>query len=106
MIPMRLAIFTETMPPAVNGVTHTLMHVVNSFMKNDIATAIVAPGNEQNAGPFGHRVSFISMPHMPAPFYPGVNIAIASEQARRILDTFRPNIVHLVDPLINGYFGL
>lgn len=104
---MRVAIFTDTYLPEVNGVAKTLGRWVNYLESRGIACRVFAPesGDDSEDKPdrdFVHR--FYSIPFL---LYPELKLAIPNPfQIRKALREFEPTIVHAATPFNLGLFGL
>lgn len=99
----RVAIFTETFLPRVDGIVNTLRWTLDGLVKAGWEPMVVAPMG--NTEPFpGVRV--IGAPSMALPLYREVRLAYPSAGVRRELDAFRPDVVHLAGPVTNGAGGL
>ncbi len=100
---MRIAFFTDTFHPQINGVTNTLNKLDSYLDKKQIEHAFFAPSyKESNIYEKAHRFKSISFPLYPEcrlslPFYPSLS---------KMADKFKPDIVHLVTPLGIGVSGL
>lgn len=94
---MRIAYFTESLLPHVDGVSRTLARLFASLEAREIPFRVFAPFRPGPDIPWHHRVRpvpFIRFPPYPdyrisLPFAPGV--------ARELRD-WRPDLVHLVSP--------
>ncbi len=100
---MRIALFTETFIPKVDGIVTTLCQTVKQLEHLGHQVLIFAPdgGFEQFeesriAGFKGH--SFI--------FYPDLRLALPRASIRRILSDFRPDLIHVADPALLGIAAL
>jgi len=103
---MRIAYFTDTYLPQVNGVSNTLKRLGDYLNDQNIKHMFFAPRyidglvNSENS-PVA-RFNSISLP-----FYPECRLAIPLyANICRIADKFKPDIIHLTDPLGIGLAGL
>lgn len=103
---MRIAYFTDTFYPQINGVTNTLNRLETYLKNNAIQHMFFAPGyseelksrNRKNVRRF-KSVSF--------PFYPECRLSIPLyKNISRLADKFKPDLIHLVTPLGIGLAGL
>ncbi|AOT68594.1 glycosyltransferase family 4 protein [Geosporobacter ferrireducens] len=100
---MRVAIFTDTFLPQINGVTNTLEKLIRYFEDNKIDYRVFAPqdGNEE----YNHKiVRFFSFKFF---LYPECRVSLPnyisiSEQ----LNAFKPDLIHVVTPFNIGLCGL
>jgi Glycosyltransferase len=100
---MRIAFFTDTFLPQINGVAKTLSKLVDYMESNDIEYKIFAPAFEDNEFQQNVRRSksfkFILYPQcrLSVPNY----FSIAKE-----LDEFNPDVIHVVTEFNMGVCGL
>ncbi|WP_051533920.1 glycosyltransferase [Desulfitibacter alkalitolerans] len=101
---MRIAIFSDTFLPQVNGVTNTLSRMKEYMDQNGIEYRFLVPGERTEGNYFGSIISFQSMNFF---LYPECRIAMPSYQIVKItLEKFKPDIIHLVTPFSLGLMGL
>lgn len=102
---MRIAYFTDTYLPQINGVTNTLDKLKLYLAKKNISHMFFAPeypGTENSTEPNTKRFKSISFP-----VYPECRLSIPlSSNLYRMADSFNPDLVHLVTPLGIGLMGL
>lgn len=100
---MRVAIITENFLPKVDGVTRTLARLLEHLQTSGHQALLLGPdsGMEQYAG-----AEIIGTVGWPFPFYPELKLNFFRPLFMRRLSEFRPDIVHLVDPVILGAAGL
>ncbi len=78
---MKIAIATDAWFPQVNGVVRTIAATVSELLKRGHEVELLTPENFAT---------------LPLPFYSSIRLAIAPRPgARRILDRFEPDIVHI-----------
>lgn len=103
MTTMRIALITENFLPKLDGVTHTLARLLEYLQANGHRALLLGPesGMEEYAG-----AEIVGTTGLPIPFYPELKINFFRPLFIRRLNEFRPDIVHLVDPVILGAAGL
>lgn len=104
---MRILVVAESFLPHMNGVTTSVLRVVDHFAAAGDELAIIAPqwpgATRVLRTSGGHRIPVHRIASAPLPGYPAVRIAATSAAAlRRRLDEFRPDVIHLASPLILG----
>jgi glycosyltransferase involved in cell wall biosynthesis len=99
----RVAIFTETFLPRVDGIVNTLKWTLSGLVEADWEPLVVAPSGNTQTLP---GVAVIGAPSIAFPLYREVRLAYPATDVWRALDTFRPDIVHLAGPVTNGHGGL
>lgn len=100
---LRLAIFTETFLPKVDGIVTVTCILLDHLRKAGAEAIIFAPGPhpEEYAG---YRV--ISVPGVRFPIYPEVTLALPGKRSMDALEAFDPTIVHVMNPVLTGLKGM
>ena len=100
---MRIAIITENFLPKLDGVTRTLAKLLEHLQLTGHEAMLLGPdsGMEEYAG-----AEIVGTAGLPFPFYPELKFNFFRPLFMRKLDEFRPDIIHLVDPVILGATGL
>lgn len=89
---MRVTIVTETYAPQVNGVSRTLGQLVRVLEATGDAVQLIHPNyGGEPTGPHVHRVRSFNPPFYPELYLPTPPFGAA----RRALDQFRPDILHI-----------
>lgn len=103
---MRIAYFTDTYLPQINGVSNTLKKLGDYLNDQDIKHMFFAPHfNEKLVSSENSPVARFNS--ISLPFYPECRLAIPSyANLCRVADKFKPDIIHLTDPLGLGLAGL
>ncbi len=103
VIVVRVAIVTESFLPQVNGVTNSVLRVVEHLRDRAHDVLIIAPG----PGP----AEYLGAPvvRIPALDFPGVNslpVGVPTRTVLTALADFGPDVVHLASPFVVGARGL
>ena len=100
---MRVAIITENFLPKLDGVTRTLARLLEHLQALGHCALLLGPesGIEHYAG-----AEIVGTAGFPLPFYPELKFNFFRPLFIRRLNDFRPDIVHLVDPVVLGAAGL
>ena len=100
---MRIALFTETFLPKIDGIVTRLRHTVEHLQRGGDEVLVVAPdgGLTEHKGAKIHGV-----PGIPLPLYPELKVALPRPTIRRVLEEFQPDLVHVVNPAVLGLGGL
>ncbi len=100
---MRIAIITENFLPKLDGVTRTVARLLEHLQATGHPALLLGPesGMEQYAG-----AEVIGTAGLPLPFYPELKANIFRPLFLRRLREFRPEVIHLVDPVMLGAAGL
>ncbi|MDR9403931.1 MAG: glycosyltransferase family 1 protein [Halothece sp. Uz-M2-17] len=100
---MRIALFTETFLPKVDGIVTRLRHTVNYLQQGGDQVLVVAPdgGITEHQGAKVYGVS-----GMPLPLYPELKLALPRPAIGEALEEFQPDLIHIVNPAVLGLAGL
>jgi glycosyltransferase involved in cell wall biosynthesis len=100
---MRIALFTETFIPKVDGIVTTLCQTINQLEKLGHQVLIFAP-----EGGFDHFQDsrIVGIKGHALFLYPELRLALPRASMRRVLDEFKPDILHVADPAFLGIAGL
>ena len=100
---MRIAIFTETFVPAVNGVVTRLDHTVSRLTGHGDRVLLVAP----DGGVADFRgAHVVPVANLPLPMYPEAVISVPHPDVWRRVDAFKPDVIHVVNPIVLGAAGV
>jgi glycosyltransferase involved in cell wall biosynthesis len=104
---MRLALFTDTYEPDVNGVARTLGRWADYLRRQGAAVKVFAPDPADGTAShtqFHHVERFVSLPFF---LYPECRLALPNTRSiRRALESFRPTLVHVATPFNLGLCGI
>ncbi len=100
---MRIALFTETFLPKVDGIVTRLRHTIEHLERNGDRVMVVAPegGLTEYKGAKIHGV-----PGLPLPLYPELKLALPSMGTKDVLEKFQPDLIHVVNPAVLGLSGI
>ncbi len=100
---MRIAIFTETAPPSVNGVVRRLDHTIRHLTTAGDEVMVFAPSE----GPsLWHEAEVYGAPSFPLPWYPEIAVGMPRPAVRSRLARFAPDVVHAVNPAVLAAGGM
>ncbi|MEV0866781.1 glycosyltransferase family 1 protein [Brachybacterium paraconglomeratum] len=104
---MRILVVAESFLPHMNGVTNSVLRVVDHFAASGDDLGIIAPkwpgADKHMRTSCGRRVRVRRIASAPMPGYTEVRIATASAATlRRRIDEFAPDVIHLASPMILG----
>lgn len=101
---MRIALFSDTFYPQVNGVSLTLQRLVQHFEKRNIDYQVFAPDCLQEQHDAHNVYRFTSLPVFR---YPEYRIALPNYYSiRQQLHQFKPDMIHMATPFNVGWCGL
>lgn len=98
---MRVAIVTESFPPDINGVAHSVLRTAEHLVRRGHQPLVIAPApavplNAPDPCPV------VRVPALPLPGYPQVRLALPSRRLEQLIAGHRPDIVHLASPFVLG----
>jgi glycosyltransferase involved in cell wall biosynthesis len=100
---MRIALFTETFLPKIDGIVTRLKHTVEHLQREGHQVLVISPdgGIKEYKGAKVYGVSGI-----PLPLYPELKLAIPRPTLKIVLEKFRPDLIHVVNPAVLGLGGI
>jgi phosphatidylinositol alpha 1,6-mannosyltransferase len=99
---VRVAIIAECFLPACNGVTNSVLRIIEHLERTGHQAMVVAPG----LGPSRYLETPIErVPAIDMPFYRGLSVALPTAHVRQLLESFSPDVVHLAAPAVLGAAG-
>ncbi|THF73032.1 glycosyltransferase family 4 protein [Cohnella fermenti] len=101
---LRIALFTDTYSPEVNGVAKTLERWTAYLRRQGIAVQVFAPSRPRGeSAPQGAAERLASVPFF---LYPELRLSVpVSPAAERKLLDFRPTLIHVATPFGTGMTG-
>jgi glycosyltransferase involved in cell wall biosynthesis len=100
---LRIAFFTETFLPKVDGIVTRLTRTVEHLVSGGDEVLVFCPEGAPSHFA-GARV--IGVPAMPLPLYPELKLALPRPAVSDALDSFGPDLVHVVNPAVLGLGGI
>lgn len=100
---MRVALFTETFLPKIDGIVTVTCLLLDHLTKNGIKTVIVAPkmGCERY-----NETPVIGVPGLRFPLYPELRIGPPTTSTYQEIRDFQPDIAHFIHPALIGVPGM
>ena len=103
---MRVAVVTESFLPQVNGVTNSVLRVLETLREANHEALVIAPDGEGVPKEFaGHRVKTIPSIPIQSLLPVGMPVGIPTRRLEHLIDGFAPDIFHLASPLMLGSFS-
>jgi len=100
---VRIVLFTETFLPKVDGIVKTLCRLLEHLAIRGHKCLVFAP----TGGPtYYAKTPVVGLPGHPFPLYPELRLVPPYVDVSRHLGAFRPDVVHLVNPVSLGLAGL
>lgn len=103
---MRVAIVTESFLPQVNGVTNSVLRVLEFLASEGHQALVIAP--ESDGGPreyAGHRIKRVPALPLQSILPIGLPIAVPTRKLEYLIDGFSPDILHLASPFALGAYS-
>ena len=100
---MKIALFTETFLPKVDGIVTRLTKTVRHLVEAGDEVLIFCPEGAPEQY-MGARV--MGVPAMPLPLYPELKLALPRPAVAEALDQFGPDLVHVINPAVLGLGGI
>ncbi len=99
----KVAIFTETFLPKIDGIVTRLKYTVEYLVRLGDRVLVFAPegGIKDYKGAEVYGVS-----GFPLPLYPELKVALPRPAIGTALERFRPDIIHAVNPAVLGLAGI
>jgi phosphatidylinositol alpha 1,6-mannosyltransferase len=101
---VRVAIVSECFLPVVNGVTNSVLRVVEHLAAAGHDAVVIAPGMD---GPAEYRgTPVVRVPALDLPVVTSMPVGVPTRRVLTALREFGPDVVHLAAPFVVGYRGL
>jgi len=100
---MKIALFTETFLPKIDGIVTRLCHTVEHLQRFGDRVLIFSPagGITEYKG-----AEICGIEGFPLPLYPELKLAIPTPTIGEKLEQFQPDIIHVANPAVLGLGGL
>lgn len=104
---MRVAIVAESFLPNVNGVTNSVLRVLEHLHREGHQAVVIAPGARDFQEEIGDYLGFeiIRVPTVRVPLIDSLPVGVPSAAVTDALRDFAPDIVHLASPFVLGAAG-
>ena len=103
---MRVALVTESFLPNINGVTNSVLRVLEHLSASGNQALVIAPACENMPSEYaGHPVK--SVPVIPTQnFLPtGMPMGLPQKRVQHLIDGFTPDVIHLASPFALGSYA-
>ncbi|MEV4754617.1 glycosyltransferase family 1 protein [Micromonospora sp. NPDC049559] len=101
---MRIAIVTESFPPDVNGVAHSVVRVAEHLVQRGHTPVVIAPApslaTRRIAG--AHPYEVVRVPSVAVPRYRSFRLGLPTPRLAEALISHAPDVVHLASPFVLG----
>ncbi|HUE31914.1 MAG TPA: glycosyltransferase family 1 protein [Mycobacterium sp.] len=106
---MRVAIVAESFLPNVNGVSNSVLRVLEHLRRTGHEALVVAPDNPPGQPPADRIHDGIRVHRVPSRMFPKVTtlpLGVPMPRMLSVLRGFDPDVVHLASPALLGYGGV
>lgn len=106
---MRVAIVAESFLPNVNGVTNSVLRVIEHLRRTGHEALVIAPDNPRGQPPADRVHDGVRVHRVSSRMFPKVTslpLGVPRPRIVGVLRGFDPDVVHLASPALLGYGGL
>ncbi len=106
---VRVAIVAESFLPNVNGVSNSVLRVLEHLHRTGHEALVIAPDNPRRERPADRLCNGVRIHRVPSRMFPAVTslpLGVPRPELLRVLRGFNPHVVHLASPALLGYGGL
>ncbi|ARG93675.1 glycosyltransferase family 4 protein [Mycobacterium kansasii] len=106
---MRVAIVAESFLPNVNGVSNSVLRILEHLRRTGHEALVIAPDNPPGEPRADRLHDGVRVHRVPARMFPKVTtlpLGVPTPRILRVLRGFDPDVVHLASPALLGYGGL
>ena len=100
---MKIAFFTETFLPKVDGIVTRLTKTIEYLVKNGDDVIVFCP----EGSPSNYKgAKIVGVAAMPLPLYPELKLGLPGPAVSEALEEFQPDLIHVVNPAVLGLGGI
>jgi phosphatidylinositol alpha 1,6-mannosyltransferase len=106
---VRVAIVAESFLPNVNGVSNSVLRVIEHLRRHGHEALVIAPDNPKGEPPADKVYDGIRVHRVPSRMLPKITslpLGVPRPRMVGVLRGFDPDVVHLASPALLGYGGL
>jgi phosphatidylinositol alpha 1,6-mannosyltransferase len=106
---VRVAIVAESFLPSINGVTNSVLRVIEHLRRTGHEVLVIAPDTPRGEPPAEKVHDGVRVHRVPSRMFPKVTslpLGIPRPRMVGVLRGFRPDVVHLASPALLGYGGV
>ncbi|GLP82003.1 glycosyltransferase family 4 protein [Mycobacterium antarcticum] len=106
---MRVAIVAESFLPNVNGVTNSVLRVMEHLRRTGHEVLVIAPDTPRDEPPADRVHDGVRVHRVPSKMFPKVTslpLGVPRPRMVGVLRGFDPDVVHLASPALLGYGGV
>lgn len=104
---VRIAFVVECFLPSVNGVTNSVLRMLEHCRRTGHEAMVIAPNDPRGVPTEYAGFPVTTVASMMLPWYPDMRLsATSAARVERLLADFAPDVVHLAAPVALGYKGV
>jgi phosphatidylinositol alpha 1,6-mannosyltransferase len=106
---VRVAIVAESFLPQVNGVSNSVVRVLEHLRRTGHEALVIAPDNPSGETRADRLHDGVRVHRVPSRMFPKVNslpLGVPTPRILGVLRGFHPDVVHLASPALLGYGGM
>lgn len=106
---VRVAIVAESFLPNINGVSNSVLRVLEYLRSVGHEVLVIAPDNPRREQPAARVIDGVRIHRVPSRMVPKVTslpLAVPHPRMLGVLRGFAPHVVHLASPALLGYGGI
>jgi phosphatidylinositol alpha 1,6-mannosyltransferase len=106
---VRVAIVAESFLPNVNGVTNSVLRVIEHLRRTGHEVMVIAPDTPRGEAPADRVHDGVRVHRVPSKMFPKITslpLGVPRPRMVGVLRGFDPDVVHLASPALLGYGGL
>lgn len=107
--PVRVAIVAESFLPNVNGVTNSVLRVIEHLRRTGHEVIVIAPDTPRGEAPADRVHDGVRVHRVPSMMFPKVTslpLGVPRPRMINVLRGFDPDVVHLASPALLGWGGV
>ena len=100
---MKVAIVTESFLPQINGVTNSVLRILESLGTGGHEALVIVPESAGTPKEYaGHKVKTIPALPIQSVIPIGLPIGLPNRRLEHLIDGFSPDVIHLASPMLLG----
>ena len=104
---MKVALIAESFLPHTNGVTNSLLRVIEHLTDRGDEALLIAPESKEAGPDYYGNAKVVRLPSLGWPGYDDVRVSLSrTPRIGRLLAAYRPDVVHLASPFMLGWAAL
>ena len=106
---MRVAIVAESFLPQVNGVSNSVVRVLEHLRRTGHEALVIAPDNPPGEPPADRIHDGVRVHRVPSRMFPKITslpLGIPTPRLLKVLRGFDPDVIHLASPALLGWGGM